>query len=69
LQGDGTDKTAVDLLRDRIAAEETVAVDLLNYRANGAPFLNRLLVAPIFDDKGVVRYFMGIQKEVRPGER
>ncbi|MEM6888700.1 MAG: PAS domain-containing protein [Pseudomonadota bacterium] len=69
LQGEATDKAAVDLLRERIAARETVSVDILNYRANGAPFVNRLLVAPIFDVDNNLRYFVGVQKALEEGER
>lgn len=69
LQGEDTDKAAVDLLRAGIAAEETVSVDILNYRANGAPFMNRLVVAPVTDSDGRLQYFMGIQKELIKGKR
>lgn len=69
LQGEGTEKSAVDRLRAGIEANETVAVDILNYRANGMPFMNRLIVAPILDARGNPQYFMGIQKELLKGER
>lgn len=69
LQGEMTDKAAVDILRDAIAAEQNVTVDILNYKANGAPFMNRLIVSPIMDMKGKTQYFVGIQKELRNGER
>ena len=64
LQGEKTSKQDVDHLRRGIEANETVAVDILNYRANGEPFMNRLIVAPIADDTGEARYFVGIQKEL-----
>lgn len=65
LQGEDTDKADVDKLRASIETEETVTVDIVNYRANGQPFLNRLIVTPIFDARGEIRYFLGIQKELR----
>ncbi len=65
LQGDGTAKTDVDKLRMGIESDTGVTVDLLNYRANGEPFLNRLIVAPVLDDKGETKYFIGVQKELR----
>jgi len=64
LQGEDTQKTDVDLLHDAIDKDRNVAVDIVNYRANGEPFLNRLIVAPIHDADGKVQYFMGIQKEI-----
>jgi PAS domain S-box-containing protein len=69
LQGEKTDKAAVDMLRSGIEMEQNVAVDILNYKANGAPFMNRLIVSPVTDDNGRTLYFIGIQKELRNGER
>ena len=65
LQGNDTDKADVDKLRDAVRCRDDVTVDILNYRANGEPFLNRLIVAPILDQSGVCQYFMGIQKEIK----
>lgn len=68
LQGEGTEKAAVDRLRDHVIRREAVSVDILNYRANGEPFMNRLVVAPITDDAGNLQYYMGIQKEIKSGQ-
>jgi PAS domain S-box-containing protein len=68
LQGRDTDKSDVDRLRTAVGAAEDISLDILNYRANGEPFLNRLIVAPILDDKGRVLYFFGVQKEIRHGD-
>ncbi|MEM8655246.1 MAG: PAS domain-containing protein [Pseudomonadota bacterium] len=68
LQGEGTRKSDVDQLRAGIEAEASVTVDILNYRANGEPFTNRLIVAPVHDDDGRTQYFVGIQKELRQSE-
>ncbi|GFE51516.1 signal transduction histidine kinase [Roseobacter cerasinus] len=69
LQGEETDKAAVDLIRRGIEARESISTDILNYRANGEPFLNRLVIAPICDEDGEVQYFVGVQKELRQEER
>lgn len=68
LQGKDTDKADVDRLREAVAREEDVTVDILNYRANGEPFLNRLIVAPVKDRDGRCQYYVGIQKEMREGD-
>ena len=68
LQGDGTSKADVDRLREGVMSEQSVTVDLLNYRANGEPFRNRLIVAPITDADNNLQYFIGIQKELRDGD-
>ncbi|MFK7875722.1 MAG: PAS domain-containing protein [Paracoccaceae bacterium] len=69
LQGDGTSKTDVDKLRMGVESDDTVSVDILNFRANGEPFKNRLIVSPILDAHGKLAYFMGVQKELRDGDR
>ncbi|MDG1334769.1 MAG: PAS domain-containing protein [Tateyamaria sp.] len=69
LQGEGTSKASVDRLRESIQTQTPDAVDILNYRANGEPFMNRLVVAPITDNKGNLRYYVGIQKELEPQHR
>lgn len=33
-------------------------------RRDGSPFVNLLLIAPLYDNKGVVRYFIGAQVDV-----
>lgn len=42
-----------------------VLVEILNYKKDGTPFRNAVLVAPIFDAKGELEYFLGSQMEVR----
>ena len=41
LQGAGTDPDSVRLLREAIAHEQAIALEILNYRRDGAPFWNR----------------------------
>lgn len=69
LQGEGTDKRTVDRLRAAIDAVEDVTVDIQNYRADGRPFMNRLIIAPITDADDQLIYFLGIQKELADAER
>ncbi|WP_371154776.1 PAS domain-containing protein [Jannaschia sp. 2305UL9-9] len=68
LQGERTDKASVDRIRNAIAAGDDITVDIQNYRADGRPFMNRLIIAPISDSDGDVIYFLGIQKEISDGE-
>lgn len=37
---------------------------ILNYRRDGTPFMNLLLLSPLYDNKGTVRYFLGAQIDV-----
>ncbi|MEO0764395.1 MAG: PAS domain-containing protein [Pseudomonadota bacterium] len=68
LQGEDTNKADVDKLRNAIVNEEPVTVDIVNYRANGEKYRNRLVVSPLHDDNGKLQYFIGIQKELRDGD-
>ena len=67
LQGPDTCPDATARLRRAIKAGASETVDLLNYRKSGEPFMNRLLVAPIFDGHGEVAAFIGVQQEIFPG--
>ena len=62
LQGEKSDPADVARLREAIENHTDATVDILNYRADGSPFLNRLLLTPIRDSDGELRYFLGIQK-------
>ena len=64
LQGPGTDQAPVDEVRAALSAEETVDTELLNYRRDGTPFWNELLVAPVEDGRGETTHFVGFQRDV-----
>jgi PAS domain S-box-containing protein len=64
LQGPGTDEEAVAEVRAAIDDERPVVTELLNYRADGEPFWNRLTVAPVRDRAGEVSHFVGFQQDV-----
>lgn len=38
--------------------------DLSGSRRDGSPFMNLLLIAPLYDNKGTVRYFIGAQIDI-----
>ncbi|OYW46230.1 MAG: histidine kinase [Novosphingobium sp. 12-63-9] len=69
LKGPETEPELLDQLRAGIAARTPVIVDILNYRKDGTPFRNAVMVAPIFDAEGVLEFFIGSQMEITaPGE-
>ncbi|MCP8939429.1 LuxR C-terminal-related transcriptional regulator [Alsobacter sp. SYSU M60028] len=45
-----------------------VLVEILNYKKDGTPFRNAVLVAPIFGETGKLDYFLGSQMEVAPAD-
>ena len=64
LQGPGSDPATIQRLRDALAARAPLQVDLRNYRKDGEPFWNRLLMAPVFDEAGALAYFFASQVDV-----
>lgn len=64
LQGEETDDETRATIREAIDAEEPVSVDVLNYRANGRKFWNRLTVAPIRGEDGTVTNYVGFQTDI-----
>ena len=64
LQGPKTDKDAVARVREAIAKEDVLVIELLNYRKDGTPFWNALHLGPIYDSKGNLIYFFGSQWDV-----
>ncbi|MEO0870594.1 MAG: PAS domain-containing protein, partial [Pseudomonadota bacterium] len=64
LQGPKTDPEPIARIREAIANEDVVVVELLNYRKNGTSFWNALHLGPIYNDKGELVYFFGSQWDV-----
>jgi hypothetical protein len=54
----------IEALREGIREHRPVMVEILNYRKNGVPFRNAVMVAPLFDGEGKLEYFLGSQMEI-----
>ena len=68
LAGPSTENWLTQAMRDGIADRRPVLVEILNYKKDGTPFRNAVLVAPIFDpdDSSELLYFLGSQVEIAP---
>ncbi|MCY7279575.1 MAG: LuxR C-terminal-related transcriptional regulator [Sphingomonas bacterium] len=64
LSGPGTEPWLTETIRQGVRDHRPVLVEILNYKRNGAPFRNAVLVAPIYDTDDELRYFLGSQVEV-----
>ncbi|MCS0658413.1 histidine kinase famiy protein [Massilia terrae] len=64
LQGPDTDRRAIDEVRKAVEEQRAVAVDVLNYKADGRPFWNALFIGPIFDQNGKLLYFFASQMDI-----
>lgn len=64
LQGPKTSPASVSRFASALGEGREVCETILNYRRDGTPFLNLCLIAPLYDNRGVVRYFLGCQIDV-----
>ncbi|MGI4718316.1 MAG: histidine kinase famiy protein [Janthinobacterium lividum] len=64
LQGPDTDRATVAEVRKALQEQRAVAVDLINYKADGEPFWNALFIGPIFDQHGKLLYFFASQMDI-----
>lgn len=64
LRGEGTEPEKALILREGIWRHQPVMVEILNYKKDGTPFRNAVMVAPIFDSAGEVEYYLGSQVEM-----
>lgn len=65
LQGKATNAHAIEAVRQGLQARTRFTIDILNFRKDGTPFLNRLRIRPIFADDGQLIYFAGAQNPVK----
>lgn len=66
LAGKLTEPWITERIRAAIRSRQSVLVDILNYRRDGTPFRNGVLVTPLFDDEGRLAWFLGSQVELGP---
>lgn len=64
LRGADTETTQTARLRVAIDEKRSTLAELVNYKKDGSPFRNAVMIAPLFDDSGRLEYFVGSQIEV-----
>lgn len=64
LQGPHTDSRAVWRIAAALRAGKEHCEVFVNYRRDGQPFMNLLMIAPLHDARGTIRYFIGAQVDV-----
>lgn len=65
LAGPATEPWLTERIAAGIREHRPVLVEILNYKRDGTPFRNAVLVAPVFDDDGSLEYFIGSQVELQ----
>jgi PAS domain S-box-containing protein len=64
MTGKETEPWLTEMLRSGIRRRQPVMVEILNYKKDGTPFRNAVMVAPIFDAAGELEYYLGSQIEI-----
>lgn len=64
LSGPGTEPWLSEVIREGVREHRPVLVEILNYKRDGTPFRNAVLVAPIYDQTDELLYFLGSQVEM-----
>jgi PAS domain S-box-containing protein len=64
LAGPATEPWLTETIKSGVRKHRPVLVEILNYKRDGTPFRNAVLVAPIFDEEGELEYFLGSQVEL-----
>lgn len=65
LAGPATEPWLTERIAAGIREHRPVLVEILNYKRDGTPFRNAVLVAPVFDEDGSLEYFIGSQVELQ----
>jgi len=64
LQGLETKECASVNIQKQLATGSPIHTELLNYRKDGTPFWNELVIQPLRDGKGTLLYYIGLQVDV-----
>ena len=64
LQGNDRDQQERYQLREAILNKKSIEITIRNYRKNGEMFYNHLVITPLFDSKGNLLYYLGVQFDV-----
>ena len=64
LAGPDTEPWLTETITKGVKERKPVMVEILNYKKDGTPFRNAVVVAPVFDDEGDLAFFFGSQVEL-----
>ena len=64
LAGPKTEPWLTESIREGVRERRPVLVEILNYKKDGTPFRNAVMVAPIYDEDGELAQFLGTQMEI-----
>lgn len=64
LAGPTTEPWLTETIRQGVHGNRQTLVEIRNYKRDGTPFRNAVLVAPIFGSEGAIDFFLGSQVEI-----
>jgi len=67
LAGPDTEPEASEQLRIAVLNKQPALVDILNYRRDGTPFRNGVMITPLFGEDGTLQWFLGSQVDLGLG--
>ena len=64
LQGEDREQEGIEKIREAIREKKSVTVVLRNYRKDGSLFYNQFSIKPLFDRRGDLIYYLGVQYDI-----
>ena len=64
LAGESTEPWVTEEIRDALRGRRPLLVDILNYKKDGTPFRNGVMITPLFDPEGGLAWFLGSQVDL-----
>lgn len=69
LQGSETDPESIEKIRDAVATQSDISIDILNYRKDGSKFWNALFMSPVSNQSGDLQFFFASQVDATERKR
>lgn len=69
LQGPRTSRQQLDRLRQALARQEELVIELINYRKDGREFWVEMSISPVFNEEGSCTHFVAVQRDVTERKR
>ncbi|MFC3093369.1 PAS domain S-box protein [Alteromonas sediminis] len=63
LHGDKTDQNTVEKIRNGLAKDENIDVEIINYHKSGKPYWNNLIISPLVEN-GETTHYIGFQNDI-----
>ena len=64
LAGASTEPWVTEEIREALRDRRPLLVDILNYKKDGTPFRNGVMITPLFDPEGGLAWFLGSQVDL-----